>query len=60
MYLDFYGLSAKPFDKTPNPAFFYRSSIHEEALARLQYGTEEGELTLLTIIPSSPLSSATL
>jgi type II secretory pathway predicted ATPase ExeA len=48
MYLEFFGLSAKPFDKTPNPAFFYRSSIHEEALARLQYGTEEGELTLLT------------
>ncbi|UCF89479.1 MAG: AAA family ATPase [bacterium] len=48
MYLDHYGLTAKPFDKTPNPAFFYRSPIHEEALARLQYGTEERELTLLT------------
>ncbi|MDF1535585.1 MAG: AAA family ATPase [bacterium] len=48
MYLEFFGLSAKPFDKTPNPAFFYRSPIHEEALARLQYGTEERELTLLT------------
>ncbi|UCG39182.1 MAG: AAA family ATPase [bacterium] len=48
MYLDHYGLSAKPFDKTPNPAFFYRSPIHEEALARLQYGTEEREFTILT------------
>ncbi len=48
MYLDFFGLSAKPFGKTPNPAFFYRSPIHEEALARLQYGTEEREMTLLT------------
>jgi type II secretory pathway predicted ATPase ExeA len=38
----------KPFDKTPNPAFFYKSPLHEEALARLQYGTEERELTLLT------------
>lgn len=48
MYLDHYGFSVKPFDKTPNPAFFYRSPVHEEALARLQYGTEERELTLLT------------
>jgi len=48
MYLDHYGFSLKPFDKTPNPAFFYKSPIHEEALARLQYGTEERELTLLT------------
>jgi type II secretory pathway predicted ATPase ExeA len=48
MYLDHFGLSIKPFDKTPNPAFFYKSPVHEEALARLQYGTEERELTLLT------------
>jgi len=48
MYLEHYGFSEKPFDKTPNPAFFYRSPVHEEALARLQYGTEERDLTLLT------------
>jgi general secretion pathway protein A len=48
MYLDYYGFSLKPFDKTPNPVFFYRSPIHEEALARLQHGTEERELTVLT------------
>lgn len=48
MYREFYGFSQKPFDKTPNPAFLYRSSIHEEALARLQHGTEERELTVLT------------
>ncbi len=48
MYLEHYGFSVKPFDKTPNPAFFYQSPIHEEALARLQYGAEEKELTLLT------------
>jgi general secretion pathway protein A len=48
MYLEHYGFSVKPFDKTPNPVFFYKSPIHEEALARLQYGTEERELTLLT------------
>ena len=48
MYLDYYGFSVKPFDKTPNPTFFFRSPIHEEALARLQYGAEERELTVLT------------
>jgi type II secretory pathway predicted ATPase ExeA len=48
MYLEHFGLSAKPFDKTPNPEFLYKSPIHEEALARLQYGAEERELTLLT------------
>ena len=48
MYLQHYGFSEKPFDKTPDPAFFYNSPVHEEALARLQYGTEERELTLLT------------
>jgi type II secretory pathway predicted ATPase ExeA len=48
MYLDYYGFSEKPFDKTPNPAFFYRSPIHEEALARLQHGAEERELAVLT------------
>jgi len=48
MYLEHYGFSVKPFDKTPNPVFFYKSPLHEEALARLQYGTEERELTLLT------------
>ena len=48
MYLEHYGLSDKPFGKTPNPVFFYRTPVHEEALARLQHGTEERELTLLT------------
>lgn len=48
MYLDYFGLTVKPFDKTPNPEFFFKSPIHEEALARLLYGAEERELTLLT------------
>jgi type II secretory pathway predicted ATPase ExeA len=48
MYGSHYGFNKKPFSKTPNPAVFYRSPIHEEALARLQFGAEERELTLLT------------
>lgn len=48
MYKDFYGLSEKPFSKTPDPRFLYLSRGHREALARLQYVIEERELALLT------------
>jgi type II secretory pathway predicted ATPase ExeA len=48
MYKDFYGLSEKPFSKTPDPRFLYLSKGHREALARLQCVIEERELALLT------------
>ena len=48
MYKEFYGLSEKPFSKTPDPRFLYLSSGHREALARLEYAVEESELALLT------------
>jgi type II secretory pathway predicted ATPase ExeA len=48
MYLEFYGLSARPFSKTPDPAFLYRSRQHAEALARLAHAVEERELAVLT------------
>ena len=35
MYLDFYGLSEKPFNTTPDPKFLYMSPGHREALAQL-------------------------
>jgi len=35
MYRDFYGLSEKPFNTTPNPKFLYMSPGHREALAQL-------------------------
>jgi len=35
MYLDLFGLSKKPFEKTPNTAFFYRSPVHITANAPL-------------------------
>ena len=41
MYLDFYGLSEKPFNTTPDPKFLYMSPGHREALAQLLYGTQE-------------------
>jgi len=48
MYESFYGLTLKPFSKTPDPGFLFMSRTHEEALARLQYAVEEKEIILLT------------
>jgi type II secretory pathway predicted ATPase ExeA len=48
MYLEHYGLRAKPFSKTPDPAFLYRSRQHAEALARLAHAVEEREIAVLT------------
>ncbi|MFH1074500.1 MAG: AAA family ATPase [Candidatus Firestonebacteria bacterium] len=49
MYLDYWKLQKKPFENTPDPAFFYLSPQHEEALSRLLYVVrEEKGLGLLT------------
>ena len=40
MYLQYWGLSALPFENTPNPRFLYQSPQHQEALARLTYVVE--------------------
>jgi general secretion pathway protein A len=48
MYREFYGLRAKPFQKTPDPRFLYMSRAHEEALERMRYAVEEREIMLLT------------
>src|SRR6202171_2600085 len=47
MYEQHFGLTAKPFGKTPDPSFLYESDQHKEALARLEYAVEEKELALL-------------
>jgi type II secretory pathway predicted ATPase ExeA len=47
MFEDFFGLTAKPFGKTPDPSFLFESKQHREALARLEYAVEEKELALL-------------
>ena len=47
MFEEFFGLTAKPFGKTPDPAFLYESHQHKEALARLEYAVDEKELALL-------------
>jgi type II secretory pathway predicted ATPase ExeA len=48
MYKEFYGLTEKPFNKTPDPRFLFQSRKHAEALARLQHAVEEQDIVLLT------------
>jgi len=38
MYLSYYGLSAKPFQISPDPTFLWLGDKHKEALAFLKYG----------------------
>jgi type II secretory pathway predicted ATPase ExeA len=48
MYLEFFGLTRKPFSKTPDPEFLFPSRQHAEALARLSHALEEREVAVLT------------
>ncbi|MFZ1728958.1 MAG: AAA family ATPase [Bacteroidota bacterium] len=48
MYLDHFALKDLPFRRTPDPRFFYRSTVHEEALERLLFAVDEQESALLT------------
>jgi putative secretion ATPase (PEP-CTERM system associated) len=43
MYTDFYGLSDRPFQLTPDARFYYESRTHKKALAYLGYGLAQGE-----------------
>jgi general secretion pathway protein A len=43
MYEDFYHLSAKPFQLTPDQKFFFNSQVHNRAMSYLRYGLEQGE-----------------
>ncbi|MEZ5291473.1 MAG: AAA family ATPase [Vicinamibacterales bacterium] len=38
MYHEFYGLTERPFDLTPNTRYLYLTPMHREALAAVQYG----------------------
>lgn len=49
MYKDYFGFKENPFSIAPNPRYLYMSTMHQEALAHLVYGTtSEGCITLLT------------
>jgi general secretion pathway protein A len=43
MFEDYYGLSGRPFQLTPDPAFFFQSGTHRKALSYLGYGLSQGE-----------------
>ena len=43
MYEDFYGLTGKPFQLSPDPAFYFGSKGHSSAFAYLKYGVYQGE-----------------
>ena len=43
MYEEFYGLTARPFQLTPDPAFYFESLTHRKALSYLSYGLAQGE-----------------
>ena len=43
MYDDFYRLTGKPFQLTPDHRFFFDSQVHHRAMAYLRYGIEQRE-----------------
>src|SRR4028119_2401863 len=43
MYSDHFGLSAAPFQLTPDARFWYGSRTHKKAMAYLGYGLAQGE-----------------
>ena len=43
MYEDFYSLKEKPFNLTPDPAYLYMSSVHENAHIHLEYALAENK-----------------
>ena len=49
MYTSYFGLKEKPFSIAPNPRYLYMSEQHQDALAHLLYGLQEGDgFVLLT------------
>lgn len=48
MYEAHFGLTRRPFSKTPDPAFLYAGKVHGEALARLELAVEDKEICLFT------------
>ncbi len=43
MYESFYGLTDKPFQLNPDPAFYFGSRQHRRAMAYLEYGMHQNE-----------------
>src|SRR3546814_221690 len=43
MYDQYYGLSGRPFQLTPDPHFYFESATHRKAMSYLGYGLAQGE-----------------
>jgi general secretion pathway protein A len=43
MYTDYYGLTERPFQLTPDARFWFASATHKKAMAYLGYGLAQGE-----------------
>ena len=43
MYDEHYGFTERPFQLTPDPAFYFESNTHKKALSYLGYGLNQGE-----------------
>ena len=43
MYKDFFGLTGKPFQLSPDARFFFPSKEHKRALSFLKYGLGQGD-----------------
>ena len=43
MYTDYYGLTERPFQLTPDARFWFASQTHKKAMAYLGYGLAQGE-----------------
>ena len=43
MYTEFYHLSTRPFQLTPDARFFFESTVHKQAMAYLIYGLHHAE-----------------
>ena len=43
MYDQFYGLTGRPFQLTPDPQYYFESVTHRKALSYLGYGLAQGE-----------------
>ena len=43
MYDEHFGLTTRPFQLTPDPAFWYETATHRRAMAYLGYGLAQGE-----------------
>ena len=42
MYLEYFGLTERPFSIAPDPHYLYMSERHKEAMAHLTYGLSQG------------------